>query len=345
MSGSDYPDFATPQANAEQMLSGNVGVTTDIAEQFLSGHVGVTTDTATQMLASNVGVTTDIANEMKAAKTGVTTEIAALLASGSPSGAPGGIPLISNSVALINQGNTLLTAASSTTLGPFTVTGIAYEIMIGIQQLAAASYASPVGITLNWFDSATGIQTRSRTWWLPGVSTGFQQYVGHGMAKGNELEIVVANSDATNNARYEITCISSNRVYDRDDDWESLTFATPVSGSKPNTDPFAGFLAEAAVSTLTGATFNRNLPLYNGLVNVSWSTSSGLGDAFLTILCIDPNIPAADQTIYHAVTNAQGYNNAQNIPLNRCCHDVLIQNANGATQTVTFTINAQRSPT
>lgn len=344
MTASDYPDFATPQANAEQMLSGNVGVTTDIATEFLATKVGVTTDISEQMLAGNVGVTTDIGNQMKAAKTGVTTEIAALIATGSAAGAPGGVPLLGSSALLLNQGNTLLSASASTTLGPFDVTGITYEVLVGIQQVAAANYSSTVSVTLNWFDSATGIQTHSRTWWLCGVSTGFQTYWGHGIAKGDELEVVLSNSDATNNARYEITLIQGSRIYARDDEWENLTFATPVSGSKPNSDTNAGLLAEVSVSLTTGQGVNRNLPLYNGLAAVSFSTSSGLADAFVTVLANDPNMPVADQTLFHGATNAQGYANFTGIPMIRATGYMIIQNTNAATQTVTVVLTAERQP-
>ncbi len=329
---------------ATEMLSGNVGVTTDIATQMLSGHVGVTTDVATQFKAAHQGVTTEIASEFKQGGQGVTTEIAALIATGSTSGTPGGVPLLGNSALLVNQGNTLLTAAGSTTLGPYTVTGVSYEILVGIQQLAAASYGNPVGVTLNWFDSGTGVQTRSKTWWVPGVSTGFQTYTGYGTPKGDEVEIVFANSDATNNARFEVTLIQGSRVYTRDDDMESLTFSTPVGGSKPNADIAAGILAESAISTPTGTGNNRNLPLYNGTATASWSSGSGAADFFLTILAVDPNLPTADQTIYHAETNSSGYNNANGIPMTRAAGYYITQNLNAATQTLTAVIAAQRQP-
>jgi hypothetical protein len=134
---------------------------------------------------------------------GLSTQIAALIATGSPTGAPGGVPLLANPLELYNfngsssfgqgvtQTATNINGQTTTPVGLYMM----YEISAEIHTVSAP--VNPIcTITMNWTIDSGGLYTCYREQWnvFTGTSPGVQ-IAGSGPCYGPYLTVSVTNWD------------------------------------------------------------------------------------------------------------------------------------------------------
>src|SRR6185312_13102006 len=225
----------------------------------------------------SLGGTASVANaqQMLDANQGVTTELAALIASGNPSGSPGGVPLIICATPLVQQAGAInLGPGSVTTLGPLTVGQIAYEIYLELQETVAGpiQIGEPVSVSLSWVDSTTGLQLGLETYnIIPASPSSAEPHTVHGRgpSRGDQLTITLTNT-ATVNVAALMNVLETSRVYS-----VALWQTFQSQGNLKFTGytdtsfyPPSKVIADSLLTVNAGNTAQRILPFYTGQAKI-----------------------------------------------------------------------------
>lgn len=257
-----------------------------------------------------------------------------------------GVPIYTKSTLVKNQGAIAQAPGTQSSSATFSISQIGYEIFLTV--FAASNIAAYYRISMQWFDSGTGIQTGQEDYWIiPGTGSGLNAHtiIGHGPTKGDQLVIVSENpaQSVGNNVTHSYVVLQNSRSY-QSDQWETLQF-NGANITNTFSDIVTGCIASTNSSVAAGGTLVRLLPLYNGLVTVVMSTTSGLTDGDINIQQIaDQSNGGAlpNETVYHAKTDSNGLIYASNVALPASQCQVTLTNNNASAKTFGLSIIQQK---
>lgn len=242
----------------------NIDVATGNANLFLGGNVaGALTSTPNK----------SISQDMLHANAGVTSEIAALLASGNPAGAMGGIPLLRFTNKLGNANNQNIAALSSVPLIAFVPTNQpSYECTFVASLPAAAGTIPFVQLTLQWNDASTGMVNDTEEFIITsgnGPANAITTYLS-GPVRGDELSVIAFNLDPAQALTLTWVINGTSHVFERDRLVQPNYAPTaPVGQTNPAGSPQAGLIAAISPIVAALATSTRLLASYNGRIGLN----------------------------------------------------------------------------
>lgn len=324
--------------NAAKETGGNIaGVNnnTFAASNFLGGtNPGALTAVAGK----------SIAQDMLHANSGTTTEIAALLATGSPSGTPGGVPLVRL------PGNLAQIASQALTTGGFTfysgpVNQTSYEVGF---DLSCSGTSCPVTVQVGWTPAGGGsiIITDIYTIYA-GSNTGGHVIQGRGPMKAGEMSLTMFAANNTSSCSVSnFVLVQSSNIYDGDL-WRTgpLLTALTIPGFVvvPDLNPWMGIVGETNLQALAAAgTYDAVLGFYTGRVSVCGHSTSAADDA--TWQLTDPLV--TNGMIAEGPSNAgQGFFSPTGpIALCRNQMHIILTNGNAAAKSVRATVMGLVAP-
>lgn len=229
---------------------------------------------------------------MLATELGITTQIAALIASGSATGTPGGVPLLNLFGPLASFSNQSIPGNSHTLFGLGGYNQPYLEGYIQIANLAAANtHSVPVCVQLKWQTLGGFDVDIDQFWCFSGQQGNPVYYAFHGPNKAAICTMNVINADpvAGNSITVSINSFISSRVLGTFQVYPLNLLSSPFSQFGPalyctdqpalaSCDPSEGIVAAVSQSVNTGVTQNFLLPLMNGEAHLQGSTSSATND-------------------------------------------------------------------
>jgi hypothetical protein len=292
----------THESNIE-VNTGGGGIIGQLAGSFPSALVSAAgLHIASDFLAANTGVTRETAQQFLNANQGVTTEIAALLASGSPSGAPGGVPLLHGYDLLINDTATahLTIAAGATAFPTVALKKPGYLISIA-GEMAASGTVPFLEVTPIWYDSnvgaAAGQGYSQESWWVPMSDTVATMYTyGKGPTKGNELQLAIKNLSSQSASVYLLLGETTQHI--ARDDWRSgVLTGVPGYTSAPNQNPLGLILAgggPAGQIFTVSQQYIYLLPLYSGQAFIDFNGPGTQSELTVAVADLNGNYMFSD---------------------------------------------------
>jgi hypothetical protein len=219
-------------------------------------------------LARQITQETNIPANMKVSGQGVTSEIAALLATGSAAGAPGGVPLLNLYNSLADASGTVITTGNQVVLGPFTVSQIAYEFVLSLATLQNTAVA-PVTVDFTWTDSTSGLKTADQNYGIYAAYTGgggpAHLIEGHGPSNADTVTVTIFNAGAQS-VTVSYALLQSSRNYLRHE-WRTQTPAGNIAFPTMtyiSCVPAANILAGQTSGSLNNSSTTYLLPFYVG---------------------------------------------------------------------------------
>jgi hypothetical protein len=222
------------------------------------------------------------AQQMLEAYFGVTNQLAALIATGNPNGAPGGVPLLAQPEQIYFSNTVIPLAAGVQGQVIDDVNGqalhamsafLSYEIRVVPEGFNVAGTPF-LTFFLSWYgDNTTNYKLYEECWTVPSAQFGNQAIVGTGPVRGAYLQVTVCNEDSVNAQGVSQFIIYGNSrpCPVAQSDWLTLiptspvsTYAVPAGGT--GSDGCLGtFTHLQPVSSNTAFIFG----LYNGLVEMT----------------------------------------------------------------------------
>lgn len=258
-------------ANLAKETGGNLaGVNLGVGPLGLNGYLGGTLAGA---LVSTAGLS--VARDMLAGNAGVTQELAALVASGSTSGTPGGVPLLRLTRQLGQFSNLNLPAASGNgilTNGAANQPG--YEIGLVLNLPLGVGTVPFANLVLTWSDKATGLIINSEGYILTagnGPSSALTYYLT-GPCRGDQLSVNIQNLDPAQAMTLNVVMNTTSHIYSHDRILQPQYGGTaPVGFTNPNGIPYQGVLCIASPTVAALATTTRLLAVWNGkcMININ----------------------------------------------------------------------------
>lgn len=287
------------------------------------------------------------ANAMKNAQLGVTTEIAALVATGSPTGTPGGAPIVHNKQSLILQANAGLgQGRTDSWAGSFLRAGYQFWISADTTLPSATSmvtvklkfedFASGDILDEEWFSFWAGLQVSS------GAPSGDCIVVGRGATRGDRLLVDVKNAAGTGILSYSLAVFEAGTWQERDYQKHRVFAATSSGYNLPSSDIRHGILAANffASQAANTSTAKDQLPLYHGRAMLHFDSASLTNDCDLTISALDdPDVTLATGVSFFGATDVNGKSNIEvSLPAVQCF--LTMTNRNAAAKTLKYTLTA-----
>lgn len=321
-------------SNTHADLALGVIPNTSQANSYLGGTVA-------SALVSGAG--RSISQDMLHANIGVTSEIAALLATGSPTGKLGGIPLLRFTSQLGTAASQTIPGLNSVPLITFqNINQPSYECTF-IASLPAASGTIPfVQLTFQWNDALTGLVNDTETFVITagnGPANAITTYLS-GPVRGDELSVQAFNLDPAQTVTITWVINGVSHVFERDRLVQPAYAPTaPVGQTNPNGTPSAGLIANINPSIAGSATSTRLLAAYNGKVGVNIN-ARGQTDNFSYSL-IDPGTlyGTGGATFFSADSPAGGsqmYTNI-NLPNGPVLYQIINRSTTAGAPTFTMT--------
>ncbi|SRR6266568_5465589 len=213
--------------------------------------------------------------------------LAALLAAGTVSGNPGGIPLLLRPVTIINQLAPLTVNASNNRFfGPFTVNQPSYDIGFSLHTSSGVAIINQ--IIMEWSDSMSGLIVERNTWYVwAGTVANPHVIRGSGPCAGNTLSVTINNLNPVNGETLDnITLLGTSQLRGRHDwrtdDANNTGFDIPTfTATTPDME--SSLIASSAISVGAGATATRALPLYSGAAWMHAETTKLDASARMTV--------------------------------------------------------------
>lgn len=221
----------------------------------------------------------------------IASETAGLVASGSVSGTPGGIPLLRYTNNLSKSTATNLPAGGTTAITLVSAASInqpGYEAEFTCHFSAGIGTSPFVELVFTWSDSASGFTTRQVFFYIPGGSGASNTITCYlvGPCNGNTLTVTATNTDASAGAALDSWVVSqTSHVYETD---KIVQYAyTSVFGfTNPDGVPGTGVVCAANPSIAASSSVTRLLAAYSGKVGVSIDNLGGTNA--LRIRFLDP---------------------------------------------------------
>lgn len=279
-----------------------------------NGYLGGTIAGA---LVSAAGLS--VARDMLAGNSGVTQELAALVASGSTSGTPGGAPFLRLTRKLGTAASQTIPGLNSNPLITFVnVNQPSYECTFIANLPAGVGTVPFVQLTFQWNDGTTGLINDTETFVITagnGPTNAITTYLS-GPVRGDILSVNAFNLDPAQTLSITWVINTISHVFDHDRLVQPAYAATaPVGQTNPNGTPSAGLIANVSPTVAGSATSTRLLAAYNGKVGVNIN-ARGQTDNFSYSL-IDPGTlySTGGAIFFSADTPAGGSQTYQNINL------------------------------
>lgn len=249
------------------------------------------------------------ARQMLAAQQGVTNEIAALVATGSAAGTPGGVPLLTKNTVLFQDANPVPIAATSglRQIGGLTVSQIGYEILISLAEATVPGNGLALQVQLAWYDTTTNQNVNYQNYYvLPGNSAA-HVITGTGPSQADRLFIFITNNDNVV-VNSQVTVLNNSRVYNRHE-WltrDHGTFSTFTTG---NDNLPGALIIDTSPSLAAGGTASRIMPLCPGRALILFHPAAAISGsgAVAEIHTLDPTATSPGQVAGMSVA-AGAYN-------------------------------------
>lgn len=192
-----------------------------------------------------------------------------------------GVPLLTASAPLLTAVTTI-NAGAAYDSAAIPITQPAYEVSLYIAESGSGA-ASPVQVTMNWYNAPLTELASTETYYLwPGTTGSNHTIFGKGPAKSNYLQVQVSNASAAMQYTMTMYVYARSHIYTRDD-WRSVNYVTTASGNTiANCDPTAGLLGTNLANVGAGAVQTYELPLYSGLAYLYFDTASNTTDMLVT---------------------------------------------------------------
>lgn len=236
-----------------------------------NGYLAGTTPGA---LVGAAGLT--VAKDMLHANAGVTTELAALLATGSPAGAAGGMPLLRYTNQVGTAAGTSLPGGgpAQTLVNQAGITQPGYEGFITAWFPASAGVTIPfISVVFSWVDSASGYTVKAQYFTLTtGANAGASiAYYLNGPCYGDKLIITALNLDPAVAADINWVINQTSHIFETDKivQPQYATANAPPGFLNPNGVPGLGVIATIVAALTPGQTANRLMAVYSGKVLLS----------------------------------------------------------------------------
>lgn len=268
---------------------------------------------------------------------------AALIASGTTAGTPGGAGIVHNQSALALQAT-----------GPLAPGGIASTMTL--QHLAASweLYCSFQGLSINpnaqgtiellFQDQASGLTVDRLAfvyWAADQAASNGQQIFARGPTRGNQVTVKVQNpaSAGVLNMGYLLT--QSGRPYAYDT-MRPINAPNSASGRNvPSQDVETGILAAHLMSAIgAGVTVTDQLPPFMGRAHIHWDSGSAAADCEAAIIAGDDSLhPLTTGLIFDKFTDSTGNGDADIVLPGTQCF-IQVTNHNAAAKTMHYTITS-----
>jgi len=313
--------------NTQISTEGNIEIGVGTSNNYLGG-------TSAGALISTAGIT--VAKDMLHANSGVTTELAALIASGSVTGTPGGVPLLSNAAQLISYGGTI-TGSTNMTLA--TVTQISYD---GFIEFGTAS-AGPgyLCVSLQW-ESAGGYVFVENYYLICGSTGSPATVYFRGPCKGESLLVTLSfNSGITSVVINNFYMYQNSRPFTQDrwysDGQSTITYPgftnTAVGMNMDN------ILHISDPNIAASGSITYPLPMYCGRCSISGATPSNTTNYQMIIEAVsDFNNANSGVPIFNEFSNASGIISIQDQYLPKAQCQISLRNNAAAAETVNAAI-------
>lgn len=232
---------------------------------------GVSKDTSVQTLGGVAG--RSIATDMLNANKGVTTELAALVATGSAAGAPGGVPLLRGTKALNSGTASIAGAGNSILVNNVVLTQPGFEATFIANLPAAAGTIPFVQIQFQWVDNATSSVMETKNYFVTagnGPSATVTTYI-NGPCYANKLLVTAFNLDPAQTLTLGFIVNQTADIYEHDHELQAgYPSANPITFANPNGFPSAGILAQSNPSIGPNGSIQRLMASFKGqaIINV-----------------------------------------------------------------------------
>lgn len=287
---------------------------------------------------------------------GVTGQVASMIATGSPSGAPGGVPLLnlfksigSDTLQVINGG-----ASRTVLFGAFNQPYFEGYIQLA-NQGAANTLSVPVTVLFRWQDAGGNDIEVDKFTAYAGQQGNFHFIGFHGPNKADACTVTIINGNATagNSIIFSIFGYVSSRpipdftAYSLN--WEASPysqFGPVVMPTDHTVTPSSDIFADIASSTLASINAATNtvylLPLMTGQAFVQGSTSSGTTDFQVTVSPASDALLAATAQLVNVKTDATGLLAPVQFFMPPVQCTLTLHNANAAAKTCGCTLTVKR---
>jgi hypothetical protein len=163
------------------------------------------------------------------------------------------------------------------TLPNLSIGQVSYEI--GITVRTAAGTATPVGVQLQWIDSATGLTVSFQNFgFYAGAVAAPHEIEGHGPSGADLLTVTIVNASALNSLSVQYVILQSSRPYLKHL-WRTVAAAPNLPVIPGFTfaacDPASGVLLGASDALPANGAITYLLPLYTGDIFISARTTDG----------------------------------------------------------------------
>lgn len=236
-------------------------VHTDLAlgtNNFLGGS-------AAGALISAVGLS--VAKDMLHANAAVTTEIAALLASGTIAGTPGGIPLLVFQNNLDKLTNRVIAHGAQYQSASFSINQPGFDFVLNVT-IPAGNTTPDLQVDLIWTDTTTGVATLTTDrFYFPATQNGSNSFGGYGKTKGNQLQVVMTNQDTAQSMTVNYGISQNSRIPARDD-IRSVAFNGRGATATVDQDPNSLALILVQTNVAANSSNSFALPFYSGRCKV-----------------------------------------------------------------------------
>lgn len=279
-----------------------------------------------------------VSKDMLHANTGVTTEIAALLATGSPSGTPGGVPLL-HGYQLVANNSTWTAAASGSFFSPVnTLAGPAYQFAIRVTISSAAASVPFPRVVLSFLTAASsGVKVDEVDFYVPATSAGSYWIYGAGPAPTPFVQVQIQNLDNTFTLSGQYLLGTSTLQRARHD-WRSLPGGTVPGYNLPPVFNGNALLLGASPGVGTSVPANGQvsylLPLYAGQAIFNAQLNITPNPAALYQVLMPTGVLSANNVFVFELGTTATFLTSEPFALPRCPCILQITNNNGVSAIV-----------
>ena len=297
--GAWYASAASGQTVAQVVVSGSSQISpspAQIAAQIAALGLATATNQGTQITEASstngyLGSSSSGALVGTAGNT-VGEEVAALIATGSASGTPGGVPLLGNPVtqSSASMPSTIAASGTLTVVSNLNLEGFLSWDLHMTAECNAASLNPFVTLNIQWLSASGGTVMWDEIWTVAADETATNQTIGGGPVRAGFLTMVITNLDSVNSLTIETFVLqASSRPY-ADPDTNLIT--QNAGGVNPvYTKPSHGSNLDGVVGYWTGTlAANASAELIGGMNN-------GTENAIVSVSGTSPNLAVTISTI------------------------------------------------
>ena len=180
--------------------------------------------------------------------------------------------LADNAVGVSVPASSLLSLPAS---GNFSIGQVSYEAYFSVGTSGAT--ATPVQVTLFWFDSASGLVVATQVYtFFAGTLAGPHVVEGNGPSNSDQLLIAVNNNSGANAITVIYTVLQSSRPRSRHM-WRTQGVPSVPGFTMASSQPGQNVICAESQSIAANSGKNLLLPLYTGTVRMFGTTTDGTG--------------------------------------------------------------------